>query len=940
MAISEINSESDTADKKAQALAKARAHLQAATQTSQEAGAESSTTAKPSSAMPEIASESPHQRRRSGGRGKNKSAATPTGENGEKPATTLAPEIPTVIPNEGPVASESGHLIPNSAFVNEVSARESATDVAIEDTPEASNVPGTVAPAAPEAPAELTSPDLQTVWQNPDLAPDLEREELAALEALSARGASPIQTEAQVEAAPLTPEPVVGEAPASDSEEVVSPSPTEAADGSTTKAKKPRRSRKKGEDTTPSTDAPAPTVETPQEAPDLSSLSNTERATLALASAVDGSAGQADLATTTPTETPDREQYLRTRIADLQASARQVSSQSGSTAGITTEINQMRQELKALENARKQAAKSGQKGFFGKAMDQAGGLLGKVGLRPTGTPPTQAAQAAAENPADVPALEDQPAPQPAPGEGIIITDNTAGEAVAGEGSAATGEAEAATPEGGVAVEVAPKEPLVEIIDEPEVVADLGQQPAPTTEEERAALRRQVEEELARQQQVRADIERQTRESLDAATNLQPETTEAAADVLEPAVVEVVEQVTGQPVTPEQRRGLRGRLGQVLNIRIPLVRSTVRDYLTNAITGAAVGMGVRTAANLAGMTAGMGTAAAIGGVAGMIREGLKMRGDEVRKQRITELRSSSQERNAFKREIAIRWQSGDIQRLARAGVIGGAGAVVGYEVAGWAADNMPGLLERAKEMVSGIKLPEIKLPEITLPKFTDPLDGLNIPGVTAPSVPQAPKPETGGAKPGGAGQPGAPEPGGTGGPSGEGTTPPEIQQKLQDAIDAQHTAERAAQEATDKANDLQRQLDQLKQQVQDLKSGATPQPIPSGTLPAPDVSAALAAAQTQVNEAFTSLGTGISGDTYTLKPGDSVVGVTEKLGKSLGLNNGQIYELSRKMAMDNDVASKFLGTTGSVQDTNLSIGKAMDIKGMKALALEMVKSKTR
>lgn len=147
------------------------------------------------------------------------------------------------------------------------------------------------------------------------------------------------------------------------------------------------------------------------------------------------------------------------------------------------------------------------------------------------------------------------------------------------------------------------------------------------------------------------------------------------------------------------------------------------------------------------------------------------------------------------------------------------------------------------------------------------------------------------------------------------------------------------------------FDNLQRQLDDAKAAlAAARGVTSGVLPSTEQAAvaigsaaeqaaatATEAAQNQLSEAFAKLELG---DNYALHPGDSVAGITEKLGKSLGLTNAQAWELGRRLAVGNGVTSQYYGTTGNVLDRNLPIGKVMNMQGVKSLALEMLKDKNK
>lgn len=144
--------------------------------------------------------------------------------------------------------------------------------------------------------------------------------------------------------------------------------------------------------------------------------------------------------------------------------------------------------------------------------------------------------------------------------------------------------------------------------------------------------------------------------------------------------------------------------------------------------------------------------------------------------------------------------------------------------------------------------------------------------------------------------------------------------------------------------LQRDLAEVKTSL------AAAREATSGVLPSAEQAAATArgvaeqaaagateATQAQLNEAFTTLNLS---DNYALQGGDSVAGITEKLGKSLGLTNSQAWELGKRLAEENGVSSQYYGTAGNILDRSLPIGQVMNMQGVKGLALEMLKNKTK
>ncbi len=140
------------------------------------------------------------------------------------------------------------------------------------------------------------------------------------------------------------------------------------------------------------------------------------------------------------------------------------------------------------------------------------------------------------------------------------------------------------------------------------------------------------------------------------------------------------------------------------------------------------------------------------------------------------------------------------------------------------------------------------------------------------------------------------------------------------------------------------FDNIQQQLADAKSALAAGGVLSpadqaaaATKAAAEQAAARAAeaAQNQVTEAFTNLHLD---ENYALQSGDSVAGITEKLGRSLGLNNQQAWELGRKLAEENGITSQYYGTTGTVLDRQLPVGKVMNMQGVKTLASEFLKKK--
>ncbi len=145
------------------------------------------------------------------------------------------------------------------------------------------------------------------------------------------------------------------------------------------------------------------------------------------------------------------------------------------------------------------------------------------------------------------------------------------------------------------------------------------------------------------------------------------------------------------------------------------------------------------------------------------------------------------------------------------------------------------------------------------------------------------------------------------------------------------------------------FDNLQQQLTDTKSAlATARGATTGVLPSAEQAAAAAhtaaeqaaarateAAQNQVNEAFANLKLG---ENYALQSGDSVAGITEKLGKSLGLTPQQSWELGKRLAQEHGIGSQYYGTTGAIPDRLIPTGKVLNMQGVKALASEFLKKK--
>lgn len=139
--------------------------------------------------------------------------------------------------------------------------------------------------------------------------------------------------------------------------------------------------------------------------------------------------------------------------------------------------------------------------------------------------------------------------------------------------------------------------------------------------------------------------------------------------------------------------------------------------------------------------------------------------------------------------------------------------------------------------------------------------------------------------------------------------------------------------TEQNQSLQKQLDEARAAVPDYPEhrwvDATIEPVnkqPAKVIPP------------QVQAAFAAYGNG--GD-YAFKKGDSPAKIAEDVGYSLGLDIKQekerkeIEKLAKQVALDGDIASDYLGTTGRNKDTALPIGKVINLRGTMALAAEII-----
>ncbi len=143
------------------------------------------------------------------------------------------------------------------------------------------------------------------------------------------------------------------------------------------------------------------------------------------------------------------------------------------------------------------------------------------------------------------------------------------------------------------------------------------------------------------------------------------------------------------------------LNKVMEYKLPLIGSTVKDYLISTSIGGSTGFVARTAVKSgvkvflgigATPVVTIGAGAVAGGVSSMAREyWLKMRKDTERSKRISELREQYKDRNRFKREIMVSIKAGDLERLGKAGlrgaVTGAIGGILGYEAADWMKDHI-------------------------------------------------------------------------------------------------------------------------------------------------------------------------------------------------------------------------------------------------------------
>lgn len=93
---------------------------------------------------------------------------------------------------------------------------------------------------------------------------------------------------------------------------------------------------------------------------------------------------------------------------------------------------------------------------------------------------------------------------------------------------------------------------------------------------------------------------------------------------------------------------------------------------------------------------------------------------------------------------------------------------------------------------------------------------------------------------------------------------------------------------------------------------------------------------KVDGAFSRLG---YTDFYSLKPEDGVAGISgigENLANTLGLQSS-FFDFSQRVALDNDIASKWLETNGSTSDTALQVGQVLDLTGTRSLAAALLRA---
>lgn len=212
----------------------------------------------------------------------------------------------------------------------------------------------------------------------------------------------------------------------------------------------------------------------------------------------------------------------------------------------------------------------------------------------------------------------------------------------------------------------------------------------------------------------------------------------------------IEAEQGVPLNEAQKRSLRERLNSALNIKVPLTRKIARDLLLEGGAGAIAGVSVKTAVKTGlwalGTTSSLGIAAGIGAAGGagaaVVKEIIRIKKESVKEdyqKRMAEIREKHQDtRNAFKRELAVRWEAGQIQRVTLAGLRGGAtgaiGGAIGFELAGVAWGDAPvigSLLAKAREITSPLILPAGEL-------TWDSEGNLIQPDASTPSVSQVPE----------------------------------------------------------------------------------------------------------------------------------------------------------------------------------------------------------
>lgn len=218
----------------------------------------------------------------------------------------------------------------------------------------------------------------------------------------------------------------------------------------------------------------------------------------------------------------------------------------------------------------------------------------------------------------------------------------------------------------------------------------------------------------------------------------------------------IEAEQGVPLNETQKGSLRERLNSALNFKVPLTGKIARDLLIEGVPAAIVGASVKTAVRTGlfalGSTSSLGLSVGIGAAGGagaaVAKEIIRIKRESVKEdyqKRMAEIREKHQgTRNAFKRELAVRWEAGQIQRVTLAGLRGGAtgavGGAIGFELAGVAWGDVPvigSLLEKAREV--GINLTP-KPPTPPSGDLTWDSEGSLIqPVATTPNVPSVPEP---------------------------------------------------------------------------------------------------------------------------------------------------------------------------------------------------------